>query len=183
MMSVITASYTNVSSTFFGAKFQKSIEEILVAPIPPVLVISAYCMGGVLRGMLVGVLIFIVSLIFTDVSITHIGISLYFLVATALLFSLAGMFNGFFAKSFDEINIIPAFVITPMVYLGGVFYSLDFLSPFWQAVSRWNPILYMVNGLRYGFLDIQETPVLISALAIAGFCILLFVINLRLFLK
>ncbi len=152
MMGAITASYANVSSSFFGAKFQKSIEEILVSPMSDWMIIVAYCLGGIIRGMIIGVVVFLVALFFAPLHIEHIIITLLFLFFTASLFALLGLFNGFFAKSFDDVNIIPTFVITPMIYLGGVFYSLEFLSPFWQFVSKFNPIFYMVDGLRYGIL-------------------------------
>ncbi|MCH2188669.1 ABC transporter permease [Candidatus Gracilibacteria bacterium] len=183
MMGAITASYANVSSSFFGAKFQKSIEEILVSPMHDWMIIIAYVLGGIIRGVIIGVIVFIVSLFFTDISLSHPIITLLFLFFTSSLFGLLGLFNGFFAKSFDDVNIIPTFVITPMIYLGGVFYSLEFLSPFWQTVSHFNPIFYMVDGLRYGLLGVAEMPTYLSLGAIIAFNIIFFFINLRLMKK
>lgn len=183
MMSVINASYANVSSSFFGSKFNHSIEELLVSPMPNYLIILAYTMGGIIRWIMVWILIFLVAQPFTHISIEHFGVTLLFLILTSTLFSLAGLFNAFFAKTFDDISIIPTFVITPMVYLGWVFFSLEFLSNFWQTVSQFNPIFYMVNGLRYGMLGHSEVNVMYSILAIFIFIILLFALNLRLLNK
>ncbi|OTA21933.1 ABC transporter permease [Xenorhabdus beddingii] len=156
MMSVITNSYSNVSSSFFGAKFQRSIEEILVAPVPTHIIIAGFIGGGVARGVFVGILVTLVSLLFVPLQIHSWGMVVITLLATSILFSLAGLLNAIFAKTFDDISIIPTFVLTPLTYLGGVFYSLTLLPTFWQIVSKLNPIVYMVSGFRYGFLGIAD---------------------------
>ncbi|MBC8952818.1 ABC transporter permease [Xenorhabdus sp. PB62.4] len=156
MMSVITNSYANVSSSFFGAKFQRSIEEVLVAPVPTHVIIAGFVGGGVARGVCVGILVTLVSLLFVPLQIHSWGMVVITLLATSILFSLAGLLNAIFAKTFDDISIIPTFVLTPLTYLGGVFYSLTLLPTFWQIVSKLNPIVYMVSGFRYGFLGIAD---------------------------
>ena len=181
MMSLITASYANVSSSFFGAKFQKSIEEILTAPIPGYIVIFGYVLGGIVRWLIISVIIYIVSLFFTHVPISDIFITSLFILFTSSLFSLLGLFNAFFAKSFDDVNLIPTFIITPMIYLWWVFYSLSVLPPFWQYVSMLNPIYYMINGLRYGFLWVTEVNPYLSLTAIIICNIVLFLVNKRMY--
>ncbi|MBD2812865.1 ABC transporter permease [Xenorhabdus sp. Vera] len=156
MMSVITNSYSNVSSSFFGAKFQRSIEEVLVAPVPTHIIIAGFVGGGVARGICVGILVTLVSLLFIPLQMHSWGMIVITLLATSILFSLAGLLNAIFAKTFDDISIIPTFVLTPLTYLGGVFYSLTLLPAFWQVVSKLNPIVYMVSGFRYGFLGIAD---------------------------
>ncbi|PHM69362.1 ABC transporter permease [Xenorhabdus sp. KJ12.1] len=156
MMSVITNSYANVSSSFFGAKFQRSIEEVLVAPVPTHVIIAGFVGGGVARGVCVGILVTLVSLFFVPLEIHSWGMVVITLLATSILFALAGLLNAIFAKTFDDISIIPTFVLTPLTYLGGVFYSLTLLPEFWQMVSKLNPIVYMISGFRYGFLGISD---------------------------
>jgi ABC-2 type transport system permease protein len=159
MMGIITNSFSNVASSFFGNKFQRSIEEMLVAPMPAWTIVGGFCAGGVFRGLAVGAGILGVSLFFGELPIYNLGLVILFAVLTSTLFSLLGLFNGLFAKNFDQISIIPTFVLTPLTYLGGVFYSVDVLPPFWQTVSRFNPVLYMVNGFRYGLLGVSDVPV------------------------
>ncbi|HLC95290.1 MAG TPA: ABC transporter permease [Patescibacteria group bacterium] len=159
MMAVITNSFSNVAGSFFGAKFQKQIEELMVSPIYPSLVVAGYVTGGVLRGLLTGILVLGVSLFFADLMVYNVLLTLLFIFFTALLFSLAGLLNGMYAKDFDGVSIIPTFILTPLTYLGGVFYSLSVLPPLWQHISLWNPILYMVNGFRYGFLGISDVSI------------------------
>ncbi|MCC8381622.1 ABC transporter permease [Xenorhabdus sp. PB30.3] len=156
MMSVITNSYANVSSSFFSGKFQRSIEEILVAPVPTHVIIAGFVGGGVARGVCVGILVTLVSLFFVPLEIHSWGMVVITLLATSILFALAGLLNAIFAKTFDDISIIPTFVLTPLTYLGGVFYSLTLLPEFWQMVSKINPIVYMISGFRYGFLGIAD---------------------------
>ncbi|MEQ1976001.1 ABC transporter permease [Xenorhabdus sp. SGI240] len=176
MMSVITNSYSNVSSSFFGAKFQRSIEEVLVAPVPTHIIIAGFVGGGVARGVCVGILVTLVSLLFVPLQIHSWGMVVITLLATSILFSLAGLLNAIFAKTFDDISIIPTFVLTPLTYLGGVFYSLTLLPAFWQIVSKLNPIVYMVSGFRYGFLGIMDVSLAMTlgmlGLFIAGFYLL-----------
>lgn len=159
MMAVITSSFTNTVSSFFGAKFQRQLEELLVAPVPPVVIVAGYVTGGVIRGLLTGVLVLIIALFFTHITIFSWFSVLVFILLTSIMFSLLGLVTAIFAKNFDGVQIIPNFVLTPLTYLGGVFYSIHMLSPFWQGVSRLNPILYMVNGFRYGFLGISDVNV------------------------
>lgn len=152
MMSIITNSYTNTVSSFFSTKFQRNIEELLVSPTPEWVIILGYISGGVVRGLSVGFLVSLVSLFFVRLPLFSITYTVLFAFLTSVVFSLAGMINGIFAKKFDDISIIPTFVLTPLTYLGGVFYSIKMLPDFWQTVSLANPILYMVNAFRYGIL-------------------------------
>ncbi len=154
MMAIITNSYANVVSTFFGAKFQHNLEEIIVSPTPNWVVIAGFASGGILRGLIVGVLVLLTSLFFTHLVVYSFWILLLAAILTSVLFSLAGLLNGIFAKTFDGVSIVPTFVLTPLTYLGGVFYSIDRLPHLWQVVSLFNPILYMVNAFRYGFLGV-----------------------------
>lgn len=174
MMSVITSAYANVASSFFSAKFQRSVEELLVAPVPIPIMIFGYVMGGVTRGILVGVIVTLVAAFFVPLEFHHVGYVLITLVMTAMLFALAGLVNAVFAKTFDDINLIPTFVLTPLTYLGGVFYSLSLLPEFWQYVSRLNPIVYIVNGFRYGFLGVSDVPINIAFSLLALFIIALY---------
>lgn len=176
MMAVITNSYANVSSSFFSVKFQKSIEELLVSPVPLHLIILGYVIGGISRGVLVGAIVTIMSLFFTDLSIHNLFVTVYTIIITSLLFSLGGFINAVYAKSFDDISIIPTFVLTPLTYLGGVFYSISALSPFWQNLSLANPIVYMVNAFRYGILGQSDVNVTISLGVISLFCAALYAI-------
>lgn len=181
MMAVITNSFSNVAGSFFGAKFHKSIEELLVSPITPGLVVAGYVTGGVLRGLLTGVFVLGVSLFFTHLTIHSLLLMVVFIFLTALLFSLAGLLNGMYAKDFDGISIVPTFVLTPLTYLGGVFYSISALPPIWQKISAWNPILYMVNGFRYGFLGVSDVSVGESLFILIGLSAVLIFINIYLF--
>jgi len=156
MMTIITSAYMNTVSVFFLAKFQKSIEEILVSPMPNWVVVAGFVSGGVMRGMLVGFLVLLLSLFFTHLALHNVFIIFAAAILTSILFALGGLVNGMFAKSFDAVTIIPTFVLTPLTYLGGVFYSIEQLPPFWQQVSLFNPILYMVNAFRYGFLGVSD---------------------------
>lgn len=174
MMSVITSAYANVSSSFFSAKFQRSIEELLIAPVPTYAIIWGYAMGGITRGVLVGLIVTLVASFFVPLQFHHTAVLLLTLLMTATLFSLAGLINAVFAKTFDDISLIPTFVLTPLTYLGGVFYSLSLLPDFWQLVSRLNPIVYMVNAFRYGFLGISDVPVSISFTLLCGFILVLY---------
>jgi ABC-2 type transport system permease protein len=176
MMSVITNSYANVASSFFSAKFQRNLEEMLVAPVPNWVIIMGYVGGGVARAILIGIIVTLVSLFFVDVTIHSLLVIVITLLLTATLFSTAGLINGIFAKSFDDISLIPTFVLTPLTYLGGVFYSLQLLPEFWQWVSKANPIVYMVNGFRYGFLGVSDVNVVTALSLLVGFNIVLFTV-------
>jgi len=159
MMAIITNAYSNVVSSFFGAKFQRHIEEILIAPVPDALILAGYVTGGVCRGVIVGALVTVVALFFTDLEVHSYGITLTIVVLTSILFSLAGFINAILAKTFDDIAIVPSFVLTPLTYLGGVFYSIDLLPEFWRQMSLLNPVLYMVNCFRYGILGVSDISV------------------------
>lgn len=169
MMSVITNSYSNVASSFFSTKFQRSVEEILVSPTPNYIILLGFTLGGVMRGLCVGVIVTVVSLFFTKLNIQHLGITIVVVFLTAVLFSVGGFVNALFAQSFDDISIVPTFVLTPLTYLGGVFYSINLLPAFWQGVSKLNPVLYMVNAFRYGVLGISDIDVTIALLTICAF--------------
>lgn len=169
MMSVITNSYSNVASSFFSAKMQHNIEELLVAPVPNYLIIWGYVGGGVARGLMVGFIVTLVSLFFVDLHIHSVLILIASVLCTSILFSLGGLLNAVFAKTFDDISIIPTFILTPLTYLGGVFYSISLLPDFWQGVSHFNPVFYMINAFRYGFLGISDVPVFWSFAVIFTF--------------
>lgn len=173
MMAVITNSYANIVSSFFGAKFGKHIEEILISPLPSYIILLGYVIGSVSRGLLVGAVVLIVSMLFSDLQIAHVGITVLIVLLTAIVFSLAGFINAIFARKFDDISIIPTFVLTPLTYLGGVFYSIDLLPEFWRTVSLLNPILYMVNAFRYGMLGVTDVSLAISLAMIIGFAVVL----------
>ncbi|MEE9342650.1 MAG: ABC transporter permease [Gammaproteobacteria bacterium] len=180
MMTIITSSYANVVSSFYGSKFQHNIEELLVSPTPNYLIVLGFVAGGVARGLAVGVAVTFVSLLFSNLQVHSLPVLLSVVVLTAILFSLAGLINGIFATSFDDISIIPTFVLTPLTYLGGIFYSIKMLSSFWQTVSLANPILYMVNTFRFGFLGTSDISLIISYSIISGFIIILFTYALHL---
>ena len=156
MMSVITNSYSNVVSSFYSAKFQRNIEEMLVSPVPNYIILIGYVSGGVARGLAVGLVVTLVSLLFSDLTVYSLGVLVSVVLLSSIVFSLGGFINGVFARSFDDVSIVPTFVLTPLTYLGGVFYSISMLPDFWQWVSLANPILYMVNTFRYGFLGISD---------------------------
>lgn len=173
LMAVITNSYSNVVSSFFSSKMQRHIEELLIAPVPNWVIIVGFVGGGVARGIMVGIAVTLVSLFFTDLVIHSYGMTLVVLILTSILFSLAGLINAVFAKTFDDISIVPTFVLTPLTYLGGVFYSIKMLPQFWQQVSLANPILYMVNAFRYGLLGASDIPIGTALVIIMLFIILL----------
>jgi ABC-2 type transport system permease protein len=180
MMSVITNAYGNVVSSFFGAKFARHIEEMLVSPMPASLILIGHLAGGVIRGLLVGLLVAIIALLFTDLSPVHPFVTLSVVFLTAVVFSLAGFINAVFARKFDDISIIPTFVLTPLTYLGGVFYSISLLPDVWQTASLANPILYMVNAFRYGILGVSDISLGHAYLIIFTFMIGLYLIALTL---
>ena len=178
MMTVVTNSYGNVVSSFFGAKFGRHIEELLVSPLPNWLIVLGYVTGGVVRGLLVGLVVTIIALFFTHLHVEHLGTVLAAVLLSSIVFALAGFINAVFAKNFDQITFVPTFILTPLTYLGGVFYSITMLPDWAQAVSRANPILYMVNAFRFGFLGHSDVDVGISfaimlcaTLALFGSCV------------
>ena len=152
MMSVITNAYANVSSSFFSNKFQRNIEELMVSPVPTWIIILGFIGGGISRAILIGVIVTCISMLFVDIQIHNPFAIVVTLLLTTTLFATAGLINGVYAKTFDDVSIVPTFVLTPLTYLGGVFYSLTLLPEFWQMISKANPIVYMVSGFRYGFL-------------------------------
>lgn len=176
MMAIINNSYLNVSSSVFGNKFQRNLEEMLVAPMPSYCILNGFVGGGVVRGILVGFFVIAVSLFFTKLSMYSSLVTITIAVCTSILFSLAGFINGIFAKKFDDVAIVPMFVLTPLTYLGGVFYSVDLLPPFWQTMTHINPVFYMVNGFRYGLLGISDVGIIysLSIIASAGVGLYLF---------
>lgn len=180
MMSLITNAFSNVASSFFGAKFQRSIEEILVSPMKPWAILAGYVSGGVVRGAVVAVAVFVTSMAFVTPQVAHPIVLVFFLLAASLIFSLLGFLNALFARKFDDVGIVPTFVLTPLTYLGGVFYSLNALPPFWRAVSYANPVVYMIDGFRYGFSGVAATSVLASAAVLSLVIAALIILNLTL---
>jgi ABC-2 type transport system permease protein len=180
MMAIVTNSYANVASSFFGAKFNHSVEELLVSPVPSYVILWGYVIGGVTRGVLVAIIVTAVSLFFTKLAINNIFIVLAVVILTSILFALFGFINGVFANTFDDISIVPTFVLTPLTYLGGVFYSLDLLPEFWANVSRANPLVYVVNAFRYGMLGVSDVNIQVAFSMIVGFVIAAYVYSLYL---
>jgi ABC-2 type transport system permease protein len=182
MMSVITNSYGNVVASFFGAKFGKHVEELLVSPLPNWVIVAGYATGGIIRGLLVGAAVSAVSLVFTHLQVQHFAVVLTALLLTSLVFALAGFLNALFAKNFDQVNWIPSFVLTPLTYFGGVFYSVSLLPPWALHLSYINPILYMVNAFRFGFLGVSDVDIggafaLMAAAAVVLFTIAVMLMN------
>ena len=181
MMSIINNSYSNVVSSFFGARFQRHVEEMLIAPVPNWMILAGYISGGAARGLIVGLIVTVVALFFTELRIIHNPfIVCSVVILTSVLFSLGGFINAIFAKNFDDISIIPTFILTPLIYLGGVFYSIELLPEIWQSISLGNPILYMVNAFRYGILGVSDidihiafTIILLFIVALSGFSLYL----------
>jgi ABC-2 type transport system permease protein len=174
MMSVITNSFANVVSSFFSSKLMLHLEEMLVAPLAYATIVVGFVVGGVVRGVLVAALVTVVALFFTDLHVAHPFVTLTTILLTAVVFSIAGLLNAIFAKSFDDISIIPTFVLTPLTYLGGVFFSIALLPPFWQKVALANPILYMVNAFRYGMLGKSDIPLSAAYAIMLAFAAALF---------
>ncbi len=175
MMSIITNSYGNVVSSFFGAKFGKHIEELLVSPLPNWLIVTGYMCGGILRGLLVGSVVTLIALFFTRLQLAHALIVLSAVLLTAIVFSLAGMINAIFAKNFDQITFIPTFILTPLTYFGGVFYTISLLPGWAHTLSHGNPILYMVNAFRYGFLGVSDVRLSVAYTIMIGSAAALFI--------
>ena len=174
MMSVITSSYANVASSFFSAKFQRNVEELLVAPVPNYIIVLGYVGGGMARGILVGIIVTVLSLFFVSIQIHNLFIIIATVLLTSMLFALGGLINAIYAKTFDDISIIPTFVLTPLTYLGGVFYSLTLLPGFWQQVAALNPIVYMVNAFRFGFLGVSDVSLYLALAVVLGFIAVLY---------
>tara|TARA_B100001093_G_scaffold179038_1_gene171661 strand:- start:643 stop:1416 length:774 start_codon:yes stop_codon:yes gene_type:complete len=180
MMSVITNSYSNVVSSFYGSKFQRNIEELLVSPTPNIIILLGYVVGGMSRGLGIGAIVTVISLYFIDFAVHSVPVTLAIILMTSMMFSIAGLLNAIFADSFDDISIVPTFVLTPLTYLGGVFYSTQLLSEFWGDVALLNPILYMVNTFRYGFFGVTDIDIAWAFFMVGLFTLFLFVTTLRL---
>jgi ABC-2 type transport system permease protein len=183
MMAIISNSFANVVSSLYSLRFQHSIEELVVSPLPNSLMLIGFCVGGILRGLFVGFLVAFIALFFTHLYISHIGITIFITVLTATFFSLAGFTNALYARNFDDISIIPTFVLTPLTYLGGVFFSVSQLPHSWQIFTLFNPILYLVNTFRYGMLGLTDISVSFALLLICLGIIFLFTLNLHLLRK
>ncbi|MGB0895507.1 MAG: ABC transporter permease [Parashewanella sp.] len=171
MMSVITNSFSNVASSFYSAKFQRNLEEIMVAPVPHYVMIAGYVGGGVARGLIVGTIVTGVAMCFVDIQIHSPFLVILTVILTSILFALGGLVNAVFAKSYDDISIVPTFILTPLTYLGGVFYSLSLLPDFWRGVSAINPVVYMINVFRHGFLGFSDMSIPLSLAIIVAFCV------------
>ncbi len=183
MMSVITNSYSNVVSSFYSAKYQGNVEELLVSPMPNWIILVGYIIGGVARGLIVGFIVTILSLFFTDLQVHSLPIIIIVTLLTSILFATGGFINAMLANSFDDVSIVPTFILTPLTYLGGVFYSISLLPDFWQGVSQLNPILYMVSTFRYGILGASDINIYISLSVIVTFMLILFFIALNMLTK
>ena len=182
MMAIVTNSYSNVVSSFFGSKFNHSVEELLVSPTPNYIILLGYVIGGVSRGLLVAVIVTLVSLFFTDLHMHSFAVVVIIVLMTSILFALAGFINAVYANNFDDISIIPTFVLTPLIYLGGVFYSMDLLPDFWAAVSKLNPLVYVVNAFRYGVLGVSDVSLsvafgMIAVFTVAAWCYSMHLLN------
>ena len=180
LMSVITNAYANVVSSFFSAKFHHSVEEMLVSPLPNYIILMGFVSGGLARGIIVGITVTLVSMFFSDFQIHSYSVTIAVFVLTSILFALAGFINAAYARSFDDITIIPTFVLTPLTYLGGIFYSINMLPEFWQNVSLVNPILYMINAFRYGLLGVSDIDLSTAFIIIIAFIAVLYYFSLRL---
>jgi ABC-2 type transport system permease protein len=173
MMAVIQNSYANISSSFFGAKFGRHVEELLVSPMPNWVILGGYVAGAVLRGLLVGIIVLLIAMLFTSVRIPHPLVTLTTVLLGATIFSLAGFVNAVYAKKFDDVAIVPTFILTPLTDLGGVFYSVKLLPGWAQTMTHANPIFYMVNAFRYGLLGVSDVPLWVAYALMLGFAAVL----------
>lgn len=183
MMQVILNSYINSSSSFFSMKFQRSIEEILVSPTPNIIILLGFISGSVARGFIVGTLVMGIALLFTHLVVQHVFLMFFIVLITSVFFSIAGLINGIFARNFDDVSWVPSFALTPLIYLGGVFYSVTMLSPLWQKIALLDPILYVVDMFRYSMLGIGETHFLSAFIMLSLFTVILFFYALHLLRK
>lgn len=183
LMAVITNAYANVSSSLFSARFQKSIEEMLISPMYDASILAGYIFGGVLRGLIVAFLVFIVSCFFIQLQFNHIPMIFLVVILVSMIFSLAGFTNAMVARNFDDIMIIPTFVLAPLTYLGGVFYSANMLSPFWNTVTHFNPVYYMVSAFRYAFIGQEDVNIQLSLITMTGLLVGLIILNVVLMKK
>ncbi|WP_089728740.1 ABC transporter permease [Candidatus Thiosymbion oneisti] len=180
LMAVITNAFANVVGSFYASKFSRYVEELLIAPVPNWVILAGFVAGGVARGLVVGVLVTLVALVFARIQIHSYSITILVFILTAVLFALGGFINAIYANSFDDVSIIPTFVLTPLTYLGGVFYSIELLPAFWQNLSLANPVLYMVNAFRFGLLGVSDIPVGVAFAIILGFIAVLTLYSLHL---
>ncbi len=183
LMSVISNAYANCVSSFFSAKFHRSVEEMMIWPLPNYIIVAGFAAGGMLRGIVVGIVVTAVSMLFTRIEVHSYGVTIAVFVLTSILFALAGFINAVYARTFDDISIIPTFILTPLTYLGGIFYSIQMLPEFWQKVSLANPILYMINAFRYGLLGVTDIDLVTAFLIILAFIAGLFLFAIRLLQK
>jgi ABC-2 type transport system permease protein len=183
LMAVISNAYANCVSSFFSSKFHRSVEEMLISPLPNYIIVAGYVSGGMLRGIVVGIAVTVVAMFFTRIEIHSYSVTIAVFILTSILFALAGFINAVYAKTFDDISIIPTFILTPLTYLGGIFYSINMLPDLWQKVSLANPILYMINAFRYGLLGVTDIDLATAFLIITFFIAALFVFALRLLNK
>lgn len=183
MMAILNNAYANVVSSFFGAKFQRFIEELLVSPTPSLVILLGYLLGGITRGFVVGVVVAIIAYFFAPIKIHALGLMIVVAILSATLFALGGFINAIFARKFDDISLIPNFVLTPLIYLGGVFYSINLLPPIWQKISLFNPILYIVNAFRYSMLGVSDISIVPAVLMLMGFLVVFFLIAWGLLVK
>lgn len=174
MMSVINNSYANVVSSFFSQKFQRSVEELLVSPVPNHVILLGFVVGGVARGLAIGLIASLISLFFSGLSLHNLFVTVMVVLMSSVVFALGGFINAIFANKFDDVTIVPTFILTPLIYLGGVFYSIDLLPPFWRAVSQLNPIFYMINAFRYGILGVSDVPIIWAFSMLVVFTVVLF---------
>ncbi|HEY9586000.1 MAG TPA: ABC transporter permease [Candidatus Paceibacterota bacterium] len=181
MLTIIMSAFQNTVSSFFSSKFQRAIEELMVSPMPYGVIIAGFVTGALLRSIIVGTIVFGIALFFTNITILHFWVVVTFALLTAILFALAGLANGIFANTFDDISVFPTFVLTPLTYLGGIFYSVNALPPFWRMVSEWNPIFYMISGFRFGFLGVSDTSLVLSFFVLVTLTALLVTLNWWLF--
>lgn len=175
LMSVMTNAFSNVVFSFYFAKFQKNLEEILVAPVHPLTIVLGFITGGIIRALIIAIISIIVILFFIPTTFAHIGILLSFIIGTAFLFSLGGLLNAIYATKMDDLSVFTTFILTPLTYFGGVFYSIQSLPPLWQTLSHYNPILYLINGFRYGFLGVSDTSLLASYGVLFGLSLILII--------
>lgn len=175
MMQVITSAYMSGVSAFFIAKFQRQVQEILVSPMPPYVIVFGFMISAIIRGVVVGVIVTMIALFFTHLHIHSWLVILAVVLCSACMFALAGLVNAIYARNFDDINIVPTFILAPLTYLGGVFYSINLLPSFWQKVSLINPVAYIINAFRYGFLGVADASVTIAFLVMLFFIVILFI--------
>lgn len=183
MMSVITNSYANVSTSLFSIRFQKNIEEMLISPMHYSLLLLGFTLGGMIRGVIVAILVYIVAFFFVDIDFYHLPMTILVVILVSALFSLAGFTNAMLARTFDDVAIVPTFILAPLTYLGGVFYGVSMLSPFWQKVTYFNPIFYMVNALRSVMIGAQEISLTTALAIIMLMTIVILVFNLYMLKK